>query len=559
VSPLLPSRLVRGVVLVAGVALAPALCRAAATPALVVVITIDQVRGDYPARFYPHFEPGGFRLFLEQGAVFANAHHRQSVTKTASGHATMLTGVHPNVNGIIANDWVDRTTLKKVNSVDDLSVKLVGAMPPRAGGRMPNVKVPVPSSPRDLLATTVIDDFKLARGNQPKVISISSKDRSAILLGGKLANAAYWMDEGTMITSTYYLPELPAWAKAFNDKGRVDSYFGKIWDRLLPIADYERLQGADDVEGESPEFGLGRTFPKKVDGGAATITPAYYEAFENSPFKNDVLLEFARTAVENENLGKRGVTDVLCLSFSTNDSIGHNHGPDSHEVMDITLRTDRMLAEFFKFLEARVGLKNCTLVLTGDHGTAPLPERLQALNKSISAGRVDNAKILKTCESALERAYGPAGEGRRWIVTDPNWILFVPEVLAEKKVAQADAEKIVADALRTIEFVELSYTRTQLIAGDVSGDYAEAALFSFNRERSGDVFYQLKPFWVDRKNGTNHGTPYNYDTHVPLLWYGVGVKPGIYRERVGIDDMAPTLAHLLGIPAPPKSRGRVLF
>jgi hypothetical protein len=417
----------------------------------------------------------------------------------------------------------------------------------------------VPSSPRGLLATTVIDDFKLARGGQPKVISISSKDRSAILLGGKLANAAYWMDEGRMITSTYYMPELPPWVNAFNERDRVDSYFGKIWNRLLPAAEYDRLQGPDDVEGESNEFGLGRTFPKKVDGGAATITPAYYEAFENSPFKNEVLIDFARTAVESENLGRRGVTDVLCLSFSTNDSIGHNHGPDSHEVMDIFVRTDRMLVDFFKFIDARVGLKRCTIVLTGDHGIAPVPERLVALNRGISAGRVDNAKILKTCEAALDRAYGALGEGQHWIVTDANWILLVQDVLKEKHVAPADAEKIVRDALQTIEFVEVAYTRTELTAGAVLGEYGPAALLSFHRERCGDVFYQLKPFWVDRKTRTNHGTPYNYDTHLPLLWYGVGVKPGIYAQRVGIDDLAPTLAHVLGIPAPPMSRGRVLF
>lgn len=529
------------------------------SPALVVVIAVDQLRGDYPARFFEHLGPRGFRLFLDQGAVFADAHHRQSITKTAPGHATMVTGVHANVHGIIANDWLDRNTFQRVNSVDDPSVQLVGTRPPRAGARMPNVKAPVPSSPRAMLATTVLDDFKLARGNQPKVISISSKDRSAIILGGKLANAAYWMDEGSMITSTYYLPELPAWVRAFNDRDLVDSFFGKTWDRLLPAADYVRLQGADDVEGESNEFGLGRTFPKKVDGGAATITPAYYEAFENTPFKNEVLMEFARTAIEQENLGKRGVTDVLCLSFSTNDSIGHNHGPDSHEVMDIFLRTDRMLADFFKFLDARVGLKNCLIVLSGDHGIAPIPERLLALNRGISAGRVDNVKILQTCEAALNRAFGPLGEGKRWIVTDANWILFVPESLKAKNVAQADAEKVVRDALLTIAFVEEAHTRTELLAGDLKGEWANAILLSFNRERSGDVFYQLQPFWVDRKTGTNHGTPYSYDTHVPLLWYGVGVKPGIYPQRVGIDDLAPTLAHLLGIPAPALSRGRVLF
>lgn len=534
-------------------------CAAAAAPSLVVVVVIDQLRADYLVRFREHFVPGGFNLLLTQGAVFTDCHFRHSITKTASGHATMLTGVHANVHGIMANDWIDRTTLMRVNAVDDRSVQLVGAVPPRGGSRMPSIKAPVPSSPRGLLAPTVIDEFKLARGGRPRVIAIASKDRSAILLGGKRGDAAYWMDEGRLITSSYYMRELPAWVRAFNDRGQVDAYFGRTWDRLLPGAAYDSLQGPDDVEGESPEFGLGRIFPKKMDGGAATIGPAFYEAFENTPFKSEVLVDFARAVVENENLGKRGVTDVLGVSFSANDSVGHNHGPDSHEVMDITLRTDRMLADFFKFLDARVGLKNCTIVLTADHGIAPVPERLQRMHPGVSAGRVDNVRILKTCEAALDRAFGPLGEGRHWIVADVNWLLFQRDVLAEKKVSQAAAEKVVRDALLTIDFIELSFTRTELEAGDVKGDYGAAALLSFNRALSGDVFYQLKPNWVDRKTGTNHGTPYPYDTHVPLMWFGVGVKPGTYPQRVGVDDLAPTLAQLLGIPAPPLSRGRVLF
>jgi hypothetical protein len=527
-------------------------------PALVVVIAVDQFRADYLERFREFFAPDGLALLMDQGAAFTDCRYRHAVTKTACGHATILSGVHANLHGIIANDWIDRDTLQRVNCVDDDRVQLLGLEPPKNGVKMPGRDPLLGASPRRFLATTVGDTFKLARNGRPKVIAVSNKDRSAILLGGHFADAAYWMDKGRMVSSTYYMPELPAWVRTFNDADRVDGYFGRTWERLLPAAVYKRVQGPDDGPGEAPDFGLGRTFPRRIDGGAKTITPAFYSAFEVSPFKSEVLVAFARAVVENENLGRRGTTDFLCLSFSVNDSIGHNYGPDSHEVMDITLRTDRMLADFFRFLDGRIGLRNCTIVFTADHGTAPVPERVKLLNPHADAGRIDNVRILKTCEAALDRAFGPLGEGRHWLIVDSSWLLFTRGVLEQKKVAPAAAQVVVRDALRTLEFVRDAFTRAQLESGAVTGDFAEATRLSFNRERSGDVYYQPKPFWIERKIGTNHGTPYVYDTHVPLLWFGVGVPPGVHRERVGVDDIAP-LAHLLGILAPPMSQGRVLF
>jgi predicted AlkP superfamily pyrophosphatase or phosphodiesterase len=531
----------------------------AAEPALVVVLMIDQFRADYLERFRPHFGPGGFRRLMEQGATFTDCRYRYAVTKTACGHATVLTGVNPNVHGIIANDWIERETLKRVNCVDDDTALVVGLPEVRGGAKLPAKLSVRAASPRRLLATTVGDELKLDRGPGPKVIGVSSKDRSAVLLGGKLADAAYWMDKGRIVTSTAYMKELPAWVKAFNETGRIDAYFDKVWDRVLPVAAYERLQGADDAAGEGAEAGMGTTFPKRVNGGAATLTPAFYDAFENSPFKSEVLVDFAREVVAQEKLGQRGVTDVLCLSFSTNDSVGHTYGPDSHEIMDITLRTDRLLADFLDFLDARIGLKNCTIVFTADHGTAPLPERVKAMNPAISAGRVDSVRLLKTCEAALDAAFGPLAEGKRWLVPDANQFLFAAGVLAEKKLAPVAAENVVRDAMRTVEFIDEAYTRTALLAGDVKGAYAEATRLSFSRERTGDVCYRVKPYWVERKTGTNHGTPYAYDVCVPLVWFGVGVKPGVYPQRVGVDDIAPTLARILHLLPPPRSEGRQLF
>ena len=539
--------------------LAPLIGTAATAPSLVVMIAVDQMRYDYLERFKAHFEPGGFRLFTERGAHFADCHYRHSTTKTAPGHALMLSGVHADVHGIIANDWIDRSSFLRVNSVDDDSVQPLGVAELRAGARRPGLEPAFGYSPRNFLSTTVPDEFKLARGGQPKVISISSKDRSAVLLGGKLANAAYWMDQGRLISSTYYMQELPPWVQAFNDSGRVEAYFGRTWDRLLPEVAY-LTQGLDDVEGEYTGLGLSRTFPKRVDGGTTEVSPEFYAAFEHTPFKSEVMMDFVREVVEHEDLGRRGVTDVLCISFSVNDTIGHDTGPDSHEVMDITLRTDRRLAEFFTYLDARVGLKNCTIVLTSDHGVAPTPEHLKRMRPALDAGRLSLSKVLSTAEDSLNTAFGPLADGARWLVIDGNWLLLAPAALEEKALARVDAENTIRDALLSIDFITDVYTRTDLQKGIALGKFGVGTLLSFNRTRSGDVFYQVKPHWIERSGtGSTHGTPYNYDTHVPLLWFGVGVTPGIRTERVGVDDLAPTLAHILGISAPPQSQGRILF
>ncbi len=534
--------------------------RAAAPPDLVVVISLDQFRHDYLERFRPFFSPGGFNLLLEHGANFADCHFQHSITKTAPGHAVMLTGVHANLNGIIANDWIDRGSFERVSCVGDPAEQIVGLPPPTAA-RLPGYLDPyLGRSPRNLLVTTVGDTLKLDRGGRPKVIGISNKDRAAILMSGKLADAAYFMEAGHMVTSTYYMKQLPAWVKAWNDADKARAYFGQTWDRVLPAADYA-IQGADDAPGEFDGAGLGRSFPKKITGGDDTPTPNFYETIFRTPFSSELLADFACAVVENEQLGRRGVTDLLCVSFSATDYIGHDYGPDSHEVMDNVIRTDRILEKFFQFLDAKVGLQHCTIILTADHGTAPLPEHVTELSQGrIPAGRIDLKQMLVTLEAALDRKFGPRAGHGGWLVTDDAWLLVLPDALKEKNLTSAAVQTVVRDTLLTLDFVEVAYTREQLEAGEVRGELGQRALLSFNRERSGDVFYQAKPYFVNKeKYGTNHGTPYDYDTHVPLLWYGVGVKPGLYSARVGMDDLAPTLAHLLALPAPPLSNGHVLF
>lgn len=529
-----------------------------AAPALVVVISIDQFRYDYLPRFREHFSDGGFNLFLKHGADFADCHFRHSSTKTGPGHAVMLTGVHANLHGIIANDWIDRNTFERVSCVGDKDVEILG-LPPISGPVLPGIGDPrMGRSPKNLLVTTVGDELKLDRGGRPKVIGISNKDRAAILMSGKMADAAYYMERGRMVSSTYYMPSLPDWVQAWNAAGKADAYFGKVWDRALPAESY-LVQGPDDMPGEA-KSSSGNTLPKKIDGGETAPGPKFYAAFEDTPFSNEVLVDFTEAAIVNERLGGHpGITDLLCVSFSGHDHIGHLYGPDSHEIMDNVIRMDRTLDQFFRFLDKRLGLARCLIVLTADHGAMPIPEWVHRLRAEVPASRDFGAAALSAVEAALNQTYGPRINKARWTLRDDTSFLIYPDALKEKGLESAAVQQLIRDTLQSLDSVQAAYTRTQLETGEASGELGRRAVLSFNRARSGDVFFQAKPFFFDRVSGATHGSPYNYDTHVPLLWYGAGVKAGVHTERVGVDDLAPTLAHLLGLPAPPLAEGRVLF
>ncbi len=540
--------------------LAAAAARAPAPrPALVVVLSIDQFRGDYLTRFRPYFGPDGFNRLME-GAVFADCHHLHSYTKTGPGHASLLTGVHADVHGIIANDWRDRNTFTQVSCVGDDAEHIVG-LPASAWPRLPGIDDPfMGRSPRNLLADTIGDELKAQPGSRARVFGVAGKDRAAILMSGHRADAAYFLEWGHMVTSTYYRAELPAWAQQWNDARKADGYFGRTWDRLLPVAEYDKVQGPDDMEGEDATAGrLGRVFPKQITGGVTAPGPNYYSALENTPFENDLVVDFAETLITEEQLGGRaGTTDLLCLGFSANDHIGHLWGPDSHEVMDVTLRTDRLLAEFLHFLDARVGPGRYLVVLTADHGACSTPEHIHALHPETPAGRLDNALISATAEAALNRAFGPLADGGKWTLRDDSWLLLLPGALREKGVDAERARRVAAEALRTLDFIRATYTRGQFEQGKVADELGRAAQLSFNRARSGEVFYQTVPYYFSRATGSNHGSPYDYDTHVPLVWFGGGVKPGERPGRVAVQDLAPTLARLLSLPAPALGHGRVL-
>lgn len=530
-------------------------------PKLAVVISIDQFRADYLVRFRPYFVEGGFRRLLEDGAEFQDNHFRHAVTKTAPGHATILSGVHAEVHGIIANEWIDRTTWRMIESVEDPTFPLVGAVP--AAGRSPGGVLEAKSgrSPRNFLATTVGDQLKLRFGGNSKVFAVAHKDRSAILMGGKLADSAYWIKEGRLVTSTYYHDQLPAWIAAFNAQGRVEKLFGSTWDRLLTPAVYDAVQGPDEAPGENTDFGFGRTLPKRLDGGAEELSSKFYEAFENDPRASELVAEFVKEAVRQEKLGRHANTDLLCVGFSQLDKVGHSYGPDSHEVMDSVLRLDRVLADLLAFLDGEVGLAHCVIVLTADHGASPLPEHMQAVRPEIPAGRLQTAELDAAVAAALDRTFGPLPVDEYWALRDNFGYHLRPSALAVKKIAFEDAAKVVKQVLLGWPQIATAFTAAEVAAMAAEGDSLRAASRrSYFAGRSQDVSFVLKPYFIDRpKSGTNHGTPYDYDTRVPQLWFGQGVTPGIHAGRTGVDDLAPTLAALLGVPVPPQAQGRRLF
>jgi predicted AlkP superfamily pyrophosphatase or phosphodiesterase len=508
-------------------------------PKLVVVLVIDQFRPDYLQRFKRFFSSGGFNLFLHRGASFTDAEYQDAVTFTCPGHAAILTGTYPNLNGIVANQWYDAASGRPVYCAEDSSAALIGS--PGEG-----------RSPRNLIGSTVGDQLKQSSARS-RVITMAGKDRSAIMLGGHRADGAYWMEDSLVVTSTYYTKSLPQWVQRFNASHRETAYLGKTWGRLLPRAAYS-FMGPDDVRAEENVAGMGRTFPHPLGGDSIA---RFMDAFRSSPFQNDVLLQFARAAVINERLGADTIPDLLAISFSANDLVGHAFGPDSHEVMDVTLRTDRMLADFFSFLDRRIGLDNVLIVLTADHGVAPLPE--VARRDHPEAGRLDPSTVDAAAEAALRSRFGVAPAPGWILYLSSPWIYLNVSGLGQRGIGVEAAEIVVRDAVKDVKGVHQALTATEL-REQQERRMTSGPVFSFYPKRSGNVYFELEPFVLPSKDstGTTHGSPWSYDTRVPLLWFGASIRRGRHVEPVNVADLAATLSALLEIDPPPGAQGRVL-
>ncbi|MGH9902967.1 MAG: alkaline phosphatase family protein, partial [Pyrinomonadaceae bacterium] len=432
-------------------------------PKLVLLIVVDQFRYDYLERFGDLFATNGIGRLTREGASWTHAHYDHLPTETAPGHATLLTGTWPGENGIIGNEWFDRDTGKRVTSVSDETVKLFGGGDKEGG-----------ASPRRLLASSVGDELRLLTAGRSKVIGISLKDRSAILPAGRQGTAAYWYSTqtGRMVSSSYYFNQVPAWVARFNDARPADKFFGARWERLLPEGEYVRRAGQDAAPWEEDASAKGtHTFPHVITGRAAAPGREFYGALQSSPYANDLMVDFAKQAITNEALGADEDTDVLSVSFSANDYVGHRFGPHSHEAMDITLRVDRQIGQLLDFVEERVGLRHTIVAFTSDHGVAPVPEHASALN--LPGGRVNPQDVLGAMRNAIKARFGRGGGAQQdptadYIQTFANhYVYFNPVALKRDNVSREEVERVAGEAALTVPGVGRYFTRTQFERGTI--------------------------------------------------------------------------------------------
>lgn len=514
-----------------------------ATPKLVVGIVVDQMRYDYITRFWNRFGEDGFKELVNEGFNCKNNHYNYVPTYTGPGHTSVFTGAAPETHGIISNNWYDKFSKETVYCAGDPSVEPVGTK--SDAGKM---------SPHRMITTTVTDANRLHTQLRGKTIGVALKDRGSILPAGHTANAAYWFhgaDEGAWITSTYYMKELPKWVKDFNKSKKAQSYL-KTWNTLYDIETYaESGSDVNNFEGgfkgkETAGFPYDLKEIYKQNGGLSIL--------KSTPFGNDLTTDFALAAIKGEELGKDNITDFLTLSFSATDYVGHNFGVNSKEIEDTYLRLDKDLARLLAFLDEEVGKGNYTIFLTADHGGGHVPAYLSSLK--IPAGYFSYKEFEEELENFISEKFSAEN---LFLNISNDQVFFDYDVLAENNIKPEELEKAIAHFALQQENIYEVYTRSQLEATNFTSGIASFVDHGFNQKRSGDVFFVLKPSVITySKTGSTHGSAENYDTHVPLIFYGNGIKKGSTIDYTKITDIAPTISALLGISFPNGATGQPL-
>ncbi len=512
-------------------------------PKLVVGIVVDQMRYDYLTRFHNKYGEGGFKRMVNKGFNCKNNHYNYIPTYTGPGHASIYTGTTPKYHGIISNNWYDKEVNKSVYCAGDDSVQSVGTS--SVAGQM---------SPHRMLTTSFADENRLFTQMQGKTIGISIKDRGAILPAGHTANAAYWFhgkDEGNFITSSFYMSELPKWVQKFNKKKNVASYL-KEWNTLYDISTY--VESGDDLnnfEGgfngkDTPTFPYDLSVLKDKNGG--------FDILKVTPYGNSIIADFAIAALDGEQLGQDNITDVLTVSFSSTDYVGHNFGVNSKEVEDTYIRLDKDLERFFKALDIKVGKGNYTVFLTADHGAVNVPAYLQTVK--IPSGYLNNREAKIKLSAFMKNTYGATD----LIENVSNSQIFLNRAkILELKLNLEAVQKAIVNEIINYKDVDKAYTASYM--GDASFDRGIELLLQngFNQKRSGDVLIVYSPAYISySKTGSTHGSGLNYDTHVPLLFFGKGIKKGSTVTKTRVVDIAPTISALLGISFPNGAIGNPL-
>ena len=520
--------------------------RPAAQPKLVVVLVVDGLPQEQVTRYRDQFGQGGLRRLIEQGAWFSDAHQAHGITVTAIGHSAVLSGAYPYQHGVIGNNWIDPVTRQSVYCTEDSAHKYIGEETKPDDG----------TSPAKLRVTTLGDELRYGTGSQAKVITVSGKDRGAILLAGKTGTAYMYMEKtGNFASSTYYMQQHPQWVQRYQAGKPQDRYYGKSWTPLLADSAYAN-DARDDIVPARP--GARNTFPFSYYSDSGSLDADYYSRLKSGPFLDELTLEFARAAVDGEQLGRNpaGVPDILGVSLSAHDYVNHAYGPESRMSHDHLQRLDRMLAGFFADLDKKVGMDNVLVVLTADHGFANVPEFNET--RGIPAKRIDGAQLVANLNQHLAGALGVD----KLVTTHSLPNIYLDYALAEKNgIGRVKLEDEASRFLLQQDGLAQVYTRTQMETGAVATRMDTLMRRAWNRQLSGDLMVVTKPAWYFGKGvgGTSHGSPYTYDTNVPLMVYGPRwIKPGAYGQYAEVVDIAPTLAHLLRIRQPSASEGRVL-
>jgi len=514
------------------------------SPAIVVGIVVDQMKMEYLNRYYDKFSDGGFKKLMTEGFLFKNSHYNYIPTKTGPGHASIYTGTSPSNHGVIANDWFAREKNLTINCVSDLSASAVG-------GSERNGKY----SPKNLISSTITDELRSFSNFRSKVVSVSIKNRGAILPGGHNPTGAYWMDTNTgdFMTSTYYRPQLPGWVNQLNERKLVSNYLDATWNTLQPIENYTE-SSADDTEYERIFKGKERpTFPHVL---SEIVKLEGVGLIRETPFGNTLTLEMALAAIKGEQLGQDQFTDFLAVSFSSTDYVGHAFGPNSVEIEDTYLRLDLELARLLDYLDKNFS-NNYQIFLTSDHGVANVPQ-FQIDNK-LPGGYISAENWKKDFEVKVNEVLG---EGQ-WILSISNNQIVLNRILVtQNRKNLTDVQQKVREVALSMDHVEQAYTSLEMEKRDGTDYYKVLLQNGFHSQRSGDILLKMSPgyLWDDwGRKGTTHQSGNTNDTHVPIIFYGKNIAAGNSVRKVATIDIAPTISMLLDISLPSNATGQPLY
>jgi len=514
------------------------------TPKLVVGIVVDQMRYDYLTRFWDRFGDDGFKRLVNDGFNCKNNHYNYAPTKTAPGHASIFTGTSPKNHGIIGNDWYNKFEKQIVYCAGDTNVEPLGTA--SSAGKM---------SPHRMVSTSFADQNRLHTQFKGKTIGVSVKDRGAILPAGHSANGAYWFEggeNGNFISSTYYFEELPTWVQDFNAEKHAEKYL-KTWNTLYPIETY--TESGIDKNTYEYSFRNNETAAFPYDLKALSKYNGMTSILKNTPFGNSLTTDFALAAIDAEQLGQDKITDVLTLSYSCTDYVGHNFGVNSKEVEDTYLRLDQDIARVLNYLDEKVGEGNYTIFLTADHGAVYVPKYLS--QKKIPSGYFPMDQFEEDVKTYLGNEYGAIDLIEN---ISNNQVFFNYESLKSRNIEAEDLAENLKAFMLTYEHIYKVFTREMLVNGTYQNGIEALVQNGFNQKRSGDIAFEFDPAYIDYYEfGTTHGSALSHDTHVPLIFFGKGINKGATTARTEITDIAPTISALLGISFPNGMTGKVLY